>query len=179
MRTSETSRGRYCLVKYCEGMGLDLGYGGDPIVPSAITLDLDWKGKGPPILPHAPQNLVGDAKNLYWFKDGVFDYVYSSHLLEDFVYAEQIKVLEEWLRVIKVGGNLILYLPDEQIYRKHCKKKGRPRNADHKNDEFGLNSLLTRVICHIKNVEIVDSLEKCEDYSFYIVLRKVNNVQKS
>jgi len=175
MRTSETSRGRHRLVKYCKGMGLDLGYGGDPIVPSAITLDLDWKEKGPPLLPHAPQNLVGDAKNLYWFKDSVFDYVYSSHLLEDFVYTEQIKILEEWLRVIKVGGYLILYLPDEQIYRKHCEKLGKPRNVDHKNNKFSLYLLLQEVVSKIKNVEIISSLPHCEDYSFYNVLKKVDN----
>ena len=175
MRTSETSRGRHRLIKYCEGMGLDLGYGGDPIVPSAITLDGDWCGKGSPLLPHAPQNLVGDARNLYWFKDNVFDYVYSSHLLEDFTYAEQIKVLEEWLRVIKVGGYLVLYLPDEQIYRKHCEKLCKPKNVDHKNDEFGLHSLLFKVVYYIKNVEVVASVDFCEDYSFYTVLRKIDN----
>jgi len=175
MRTSETSRGRHRLIKYCEGMGLDLGYGGDPIVPSAITLDGDWCGKGSPLLPHAPQNLVGDARNLYWFKDNVFDYVYSSHLLEDFSYAEQIKVLEEWLRVIKVGGYLVLYLPDEQIYRKRCQKMSRPRNADHQNEDFSLHSLLWKVIRYIKNAEVVDSMDLCEDYSFYVVLRKTKN----
>jgi len=175
MKTSETSRGRHRLVKYCEGMGLDLGYGGDPIIPSAITLDLDWEGKGSSLSPHAPQNLVGDARNLYWFKDDVFDYVYSSHLLEDFVYAEQIKVLEEWLRVIKVGGYLVLYLPDEQTYRRHCEKLCKPKNADHKNEDFSLHSLLWKVICYVKNAEVVISIDLCEDYSFYIVLRKIDN----
>ena len=175
MRTSETSRGRHRLVKYCKGMGLDLGYGGDPIVPSAITLDGRWGGKGPPLIPYAPQNLTGTATDLYWFKDNVFDYVYSSHLLEDFDYAEQIKILEEWIRVIKIGGYLILYLPDEQIYRKHCEKLGKPRNEDHKNLNFGLNNFLCNVLQSIKNVEVIASLPFCEDYSFYVVLRKVDH----
>lgn len=174
MRTSETSRGRHRLAKYCEGMGLDLGYGGDPIVPCAITLDVDWGTKGPPLIPHAPQNLIGNARDLYWFKDGIFNYVYSSHLLEDFTFGEQIEILKEWIRVIKVGGHLVLYLPDEQVYRKHCEKMGRPRNMDHKNEKFGLRFLLWNVLSgHIKNIQVVESIDLCEDYSFYIVLEKI------
>lgn len=70
---SETSVARASLSKYCMGNGIDIGYGGDPIIPSAITLDqlkpYNWVGK-------APQNLVGDCKDLYWFKDGVMDFCY-------------------------------------------------------------------------------------------------------
>ena len=44
-------------------------------------------------------SLVPKAKDLYWFRDGVLDYVYSSHLLEDYVDTEA--VLREWLRVLR------------------------------------------------------------------------------
>lgn len=27
----------------------------------------------------------------------------------------------EWLRVLKVGGRLVIYCPDEQIYAEHCR----------------------------------------------------------
>lgn len=78
---SETSKCRERLKKFCIGYGLDIGYGGDPIIPGAITVDL--------AIPYtkvgdAPLNLGGDARNLYWFADNSLDYVYSSHLLEDF-----------------------------------------------------------------------------------------------
>lgn len=179
IRTSETSRGRHRLAKYCKGMGLDLGYGGDPIVPSAITLDLDWKDRGPPLLPYAPQNLVGDALNLYWFKDEVFDYVYSSHLLEDFHPHEQKEILEEWLRVLQVGGVLVLYLPDEKRYREHCQKMRRPRSQSHKNEDFSLRWLLREVISNIRNVQVINLLSFCDDYCFYLVLKKIENSEKS
>src|SRR3990172_3437327 len=70
---SETSRHRDRFTKYTKGMGIDIGYGGAPINDTAITMDMqsmyvDYKGK--------PQNLYGDARNLYWFKDGVLDYLY-------------------------------------------------------------------------------------------------------
>src|SRR4051794_21358440 len=78
---SETSKSRERLAKYCEGYGLDLGYGGDPISFSAIRMDLPQPYTR---VGELPVQLGGKAENLYWFKDGVLDYVYSSHLLEDF-----------------------------------------------------------------------------------------------
>src|SRR5215475_12871263 len=100
---SETSAAADILAPYCEGMGLDLGFGGLPIKDSAITVDLkppyDWL--------KSPQHLTGDARRLYWFQDGVLDYVYSSHLLEDFPPRDTLGIVREWLRVLKVEGRLI------------------------------------------------------------------------
>jgi len=47
----------------------------------------------------------------------VLDFVYSSHLLEDFNDTEG--VLREWLRVLKLGRSFGLVLPDEQVYTAH------------------------------------------------------------
>src|SRR4051812_48311599 len=95
----ETSKCRGRLAKYCEGYGLDLGFGGDPITLSAIRMDM--------VQPYTnvgdfPVQLGGKAENLYWFKDDALDYVFSSHLLEDFLDTES--VLREWIRVLKRGG---------------------------------------------------------------------------
>ena len=132
---SETSKARPRLSKFCRGNGIDLGYGGDPIVPSVITMDMP--------IPYTkvgdhPQNLAGDARDLYWFKDNVLDYVYSSHLLQDFSPEEMVSVIREWLRVIKIGGLFVLYSPDEQAYRAYCTKSGQAPNASHKIANFGL-----------------------------------------
>jgi len=37
---SETSKCRDSLAPFCNGDGVDIGYGGDPIVPNAICMDL-------------------------------------------------------------------------------------------------------------------------------------------
>ena len=37
---SETSKCRPRLAKFCVGYGIDIGPGGDPIVPAAIRVDL-------------------------------------------------------------------------------------------------------------------------------------------
>ena len=66
MYQSETSKFRYLFLDYCKGNGIDIGFGGDPILPTAITIDLP--------IPYAEtgessQNLRGDGRNLYWFND--------------------------------------------------------------------------------------------------------------
>jgi hypothetical protein len=53
---SETSKCRGRLKKFCVGYGVDIGYGGDPIPPSAITIDLLHPY---PTVGDAPLNLGG------------------------------------------------------------------------------------------------------------------------
>jgi len=170
-QNSETAKARPRLNKFCRGNGIDLGYGGDPIVPSAITMDLP--SPYTKVGAH-PQNLAGDARDLYWFKDNVLDYVYSSHLLEDISPEETAAVIGEWLRVIKVGGVLVLYGPDEQVYRAYCKEKGWPPNAAHKIDNFGLK-YLKEVLEHDfrDQYSIVHEIELIDDYCFDFVVRKL------
>lgn len=74
----ETSKCRERMQRYCVVYGLDVGFGGDPIVPSAITVDLP---KPYTNVGGSPLNLGGDARNFFWFRDNFLDYVFSSHLL--------------------------------------------------------------------------------------------------
>ena len=171
---SETAKCRERLSKFCKGNGLDIGYGGDPIVPTAITLDLP---KPYTKVGDHPQNLKGDCRDLYWFKDNSLDYIYSSHLVEDFRLDQIKSIIWEWARVIKPGGNIVLYLPNEQRYRKHCEEKGSPRNANHKNDNFSIDTIKTLLeegpsVIGSFELEIIHENPECEKYSFEIVLRK-------
>ena len=172
---SETSKCRDRLRRFCLGDGLDIGYGGDPIIPSAITVDL-LSGPYCTLLGNHPQNLHGNGSNLHWFKDGVFDYVYSSHLLEDFNIEQMTKVLIEWLRVLKIGGNLVIYCPDEQAYRVHCKSINSVPNEHHKNENFSLN-FLTGIFSNQmpKICEVIYSTELVDVYSFELVLKKTTD----
>ena len=166
-KTSETAKVRKSLARYCVGNGLDLGYGGDPISQNAICLDLP--------APYAqyrrcPQHLSGDARDLRWFRDGCLDFVYSSHLLEDF--EDTIAVLQEWIRVIKPGGMLVLYLPDEQAYRKYCREKGKPPNVHHKNADFSLD-FVKDILKKRNDLEIIHEKFPSGIYSFELVARKI------
>jgi predicted SAM-dependent methyltransferase len=133
MWPSETSKCRDRLAPYCRGAGLDIGFGGDPITADAIRVDL--------AVPYTAVGaysvqLPGDGANLHWFADDALDFIYSSHLLEDFEHTEPI--LREWLRVLKPGGRLVLFCPDEQAFRRHCDLTGQPYNEHHKHSDFSL-----------------------------------------
>lgn len=185
---SETSRCRSRLAKYCVGVGLDIGFGGDPIVPSAITMDLAE--------PYTkvgvhPQNLTGTCHRLPWFRDGVLDYIFSSHLIEDFRYKEQAGILFEWFRVLRPGGRLVLYQPDQQRFEAHCKKTGQPLNLAHKEPDYSLDAFafnvlriapvhpmhsdfyILRGIHEMPAAKILHQNRQVEDYSWEIVLEKV------
>ena len=54
-------------------------------------------------------DILADARELP-FEDNVADEIYASHLLEHFDHREP--VLEEWHRVLKIGGNITLVVPD-------------------------------------------------------------------
>jgi hypothetical protein len=164
---SETSKCRGRLSVFCVGNGLDLGFGGDPILNSSIRVDY--------LVPYAkvgsyPVQLTGDAKDLFWFNDNVLDYVYSSHLLEDFVDTEG--VLREWLRVIKIEGNLVIYCPDEQLFRLHCDKTGQPYNPAHIHSDFSLN-YVKRILSKIGNISVVYENNIVDIYSWELVVKKI------
>jgi SAM-dependent methyltransferase len=164
--TSETSKCRDYLTPFCSGAGLDIGYGGDPIVPTAICLDLPERYAR---YNDYPQHLHGNAQSLYWFTDECLDYVYSSHVLEDF--EDTRAVLDEWLRVIRPGGHLILYLPDEQTYRSYCYQQGKPPNIHHIHDNFSLD-YIKKCLSHRDDFDIVHERFPVGIYSFELVLRK-------
>jgi predicted SAM-dependent methyltransferase len=163
---SETSKCRERLARHCTGCGVDLGPGGDPIVPHAIRVDLaePYSHVG-----DLPVQLSGWAEDLHWFKDGVLDFVYSSHLLED--YRDTERVLREWLRVLKSGGYLVLYCPDEQVYREHCAATGQDYNQQHIHANFSLE-FVKRILDRICMTEVVYEMPLIDVYSWDLVCRK-------
>jgi len=146
--------------------GLDLGSGGLPVIPQAISVDY-LNG----IYTDNVQ-LRGNVANLYWFKDDIMDYVFSSHCLEDFEHPNKIIALREWIRVVKPGGLILLYLPDEQRFRAYCGGIGNP---NHKDEFFSIKTM-REIIEHpvIRGtVEEIYAIEEHQAYSFFIVLRKL------
>jgi predicted SAM-dependent methyltransferase len=164
--SSETSKCRPRLLPFCAGYGLDLGFGGDPISPRAIRVDSPqpYADTG-----DAPVQLGGDASHLHWFRDGVLDYVYSSHLLEDF--SDTATVLREWLRVLKPGGHLIIYCPDEQVYRAHCARTGQMYNQNHKHADFSLQKVKD-LLRDIGGVKFIHEDPLVDIYSWELVAQK-------
>jgi len=142
-RSSETSKARERRLRegffdnFCGGRGLDIGYGGDPVVADCQGWDIEH----------------GDAQLLIGAEDEAYDFVYSSHTLEHMVDLDV--ALTNWWRVVRPGGHLILYIPHRDLYEK---KQALPSNwnADHKHfflldrddppSTIGIVPLLQRVL---------------------------------
>lgn len=86
--------------KYFQGEGIDIGYGGDLVVPNCRGWDVE----------------DGDAHDLQSVADGTYDFAYSSHVLEHL--EEPARALRNWWRVVKPGGYLILYIPERDIFER-------------------------------------------------------------
>lgn len=160
--------------RYCQGRGLDIGYGGDPIVPGAQGWDYEH----------------GDAHYLNGLNDAEFDFVYSSHLLEHLPDSEA--ALRNWWRVLKPGGYLLLYLPHRDLYEKKTTLPSR-FNDDHAHfflpdrdeapDTVGVLPLLQRVLpgCDVVYCKTCDegyknpgdNLPSEGEYSIEVVVRKM------
>jgi predicted SAM-dependent methyltransferase len=164
---SETSKCRARLAPYCQGYGVDLGFGGDPITPHAIRVDLPSPYTD---VGDAPVQLGGDCAKLVWFRDGTLDFVYSSHLLEDFV--DTRAALVEWLRVLKPGGRLIIFCPDEQRFRAHCARTGQTYNPNHKHAHFSL-AYVEQLLASIGGTRVLLRTPDRDIYSWDLVVEKI------
>lgn len=169
---SETDTCRSVLANFCVGNGVDLGFGGSPINETAICVDraeTDARAH----CGASPTHLVGDIANLTWFRDNTLDYVYSSHALEDF--QETALVLSEWMRVLKGGGKLVLFLPDQAAYEGHCAAAGTFPNQAHVHKDFSLEFVRKRLFeigITQHNILFESWPFPGNPYSFAIVVRK-------
>lgn len=151
----ETSKIRDRVLKYCVGKGVDIGCSRDKITPEAIGVD---RFEAPEV------NIVADVGQDLPFSEGEFDYVYSSHTLEDFVDTKDI--LTKWLKVLKKGGTIILYLPHADLYKGY--------NNDHKHDGFQeaeITTPLEELGCEIIECYRDDNAEEAR-YSLVVVAKK-------
>jgi SAM-dependent methyltransferase len=103
--------------RYCEGKGIDVGCGSKKTVPSAIGVDLTPVGErgsaGSQLLEISKADITASGDDLPMFKEGELDYVVASHNLEH--YQDPVKAIQEWYRVLKPGGRLILVMPDDDF----------------------------------------------------------------
>ena len=168
---SETSAARSVLAPYCVGLGIDMGFGGSAISPSAIAFDMPHMYC--PSLEGHRQHLQGDATNLPYVCDGAFDYIYSSHLIEDFYYDELIGIISEWRRILAPNGVLVLNCPDQKRFLDHCERTGQSRNENHKELDFSFSHFVDRVLVVTGRWDIIYKDPDVPPYSWFLVARKV------
>ncbi len=129
--------------KYCQGKGLDIGYGGDLLSKNCQGWDF----------------ADGNAQYLKGLPDETYDFVYASHVLEHM--RDPAVALKNWWRVLKVGGYLIIAVPDRDLFEQR-KRLPSYRNNDHKHffsldkdeapDTLGLRPLIERNLPNAKTI---------------------------
>lgn len=112
---------RRFATTYFVGAGIDIGCGPDPIVNYAeffplMTAYRAWD------LPD------GDGMLLEGVEDESFDFVHASHSIE---HMQDPKIaMDNWIRVCKKGGHLVLLIPDEDMFEQG-KWPSEYTNGDH------------------------------------------------
>ena len=142
---SETEKYLHLTTPYCNGSVLDIGSQGHPVVPWAIQLEqpaAQFKHYcGGLELPRSI-HLQGDARDLP-FKDGVLDAIYCSHVIEDFDQNTWPDMFREWRRCLKVGGYIIVLVPEVTLWNEAI-KNGQPPNCSHFAPEPSVGDLTRR-----------------------------------
>jgi predicted SAM-dependent methyltransferase len=166
---SETDNCRDILAPYCKGIGMDVGYGGNKIVPEAWSFDMPQ--------PYTKvgddrQQLRGDCRIFPFIADGALDYIYSSHLLEDFTYSELVPIIIEWRRCLKPRGLMVTNCPNQQKFVDHCAKTGQGLNLAHKEHDFSLKNFKERSVAFTGNWDVVFEQDNFGNYSWLLVLEK-------
>jgi SAM-dependent methyltransferase len=92
-------RSQQFFSDYCCGDVIDIGAGDSPVTNTAKVFDV----------------VDGDAQHiLEYFDEQSFDCVYSSHCLEHL--EKPLAVIQEWWKLVRPGGFLIVVVPDEDLY---------------------------------------------------------------
>jgi predicted SAM-dependent methyltransferase/ADP-heptose:LPS heptosyltransferase len=172
---NEAAKIKWEIVKWTRGRGLDIGAGMHRTFNHFITVDnnIDAQLFGHP-LPR-PDLFVNDAGSLDMLGNECMDFVFSSHMLEHVEEKRLVKVLKEWLRVIKPDGYLVLYLPDADEYPKVGEEGANP---DHKWN-VTYNAVM-KLMAHAGPHDLMDFQKRSEDqeYSLYFVFQKVKETPK-
>lgn len=108
---SKAARRRYFdgafHARYFVGEGIDVGAGPDGLAQyagifPAMRSVRNWDQPD------------GDAQLMAGVADGSYDFLHSSHCLEHMV--DPYVALQNWARIVKKGGFLIVTVPDEDMY---------------------------------------------------------------
>lgn len=163
-------------MKYAQGLGIDIGCGDDPVTNEVEKWDA--------VLGN------GDATLMEGVPNDKYDYAYSSHLIEHLT--NPVSAIQNWFRIIKPFGWLIISVPSMDHYEKRSTLPSR-FNPDHKTFWTPIASrppvifgLLDTVRGALRDQFIFDSLRVCDEgfeymsptvhskgeYSIELIIRK-------
>jgi predicted SAM-dependent methyltransferase len=167
---NESAKIRWELVPYMNGRVLDLGCGPYKAFPHFIGVDnghhdkqFGWQNRADVI--------VDTCERLDLFADKSCDMVFSSHLLEHIPYDSVPRTLNEWMRVLKTGGHLCLYIPDEDEYPKVGETGANPDHKWNCNYDRVVDAL-DKVDCDWDIIEF-EKRNQDDEYSLWFCVRKL------
>ena len=109
------------ISRYFRGTGIDIGAGTDPVSLYHELFPLMGKVRIWDIKD-------GDAQVMEGVEDNTYDFVHSSHCIEHL--HNPVIGLENWIRIVKPGGFVIVTVPDEDLYEQGIFPSN--KNSDHK-----------------------------------------------
>jgi SAM-dependent methyltransferase len=182
--SDETAKTRWRAVPFTAGKGLDLGCGKSKLFETEFCLGIDNGYDAERFGTVIQANIKMDAKDLSQLAGGGWDYVYSSFLLQYFPYKDVPNVLRDWMRLLKVNGNLILYLPDADAYPK-CAEPGEGIGSESTAAEPGAHPEQKWNVTYQRLVQAMEKLafnwdfihyEQCtadDEYAHFAVFRRL------
>lgn len=163
----ESAKVKWDIVPYTRGRGLDIGCG--PWKPFEHFIGVDNKHHAAMFgWQFEPDVQIDDCSKLDLFAAESMDFVYSAHTLEHVVDFKA--TLQEWFRLLKVGGYLVLYLPHRDFYP-NIGEEG--ANPDHKHD-FAPKDISEAMLRVGSGWDLIENEERNggREYSFLQVYRK-------
>lgn len=167
---NEAAKIMWEIVPYTRGKGLDLGCGPFKAFPHFRGIDSNIDAQLFGIQATGADFIIPTCEVLDDFASQSQDFIFSSHLLEHIVEWEN--ALKEWWRVLKQGGYLVLYLPDEDEYPKVGEKGA---NTDHK---FNVNrEVIVEAMQKIGGWDLVryEKRNGGDEYSLFFVFKKFSD----
>ena len=145
--------------RYFVGKGLDIGGGPDPL---GLYLELFPRMQGVKIWDKTD----GNAETLDTIESCIFNFVHSSHCLEHLDDPSQ--ALQNWFRVLKPDGYLVIMVPDEDMYEQG--EFPSTWNGDHK---FTF-TISKKNSWSPKSINILDLLETLDENHEIIKIQKLD-----
>lgn len=164
---------RLAALPYCEyGRGIDVGCGHRKTSERCIGVDIVPQGEkgsaGCVKGKESAADICTSGDDLHMFKDNELDYVIARHNLEHYV--DVVKTLQEWKRVLKPGGSLVIILPDEDGLNEIGR---RSIDLDVTHEHSFTKDSIKNLIMLIGGLKVIKLEEVVKNWSFICVCQKI------
>jgi len=108
----------------------------------------------------------GDAQLMEGVADGTYDFLHSSHCLEHM--RDVWEALENWIRIVKPGGFLVITVPDEDLYEQGLWPSS--LNPDHK-WSFTIHKSRSAMPCSINIIDLLRDFSDSAEIERIVLVR--------